>query len=83
MDAARALLVGGRATRHVERANLEARAVEWIILIVLVVLLLGALGPRAGWYGAASGVWDIVSLLVGILLIVWILDLLGIINVIG
>jgi hypothetical protein len=56
---------------------------EWIILIVLVVLLLGALGPRAGWYGASSGVWDIVSLLVGILLIVWILDLLGIINVIG
>jgi hypothetical protein len=56
---------------------------EWIILIVLVVLLLGSFGPRAGWYGAASGVWDIVSLLVGILLIVWILDLLGVINVIG
>jgi hypothetical protein len=57
--------------------------VEWIILIVLIVLLLGSVGPRAGWYGASSGVWDIVSLLFGILLLVWILDLLGIINVIG
>ena len=53
-------------------------AVEWIILIVLVVLLLGAVGPRAGWYGAAGGLWDILSLIVGIILLIWILRLLGI-----
>jgi hypothetical protein len=56
---------------------------EWIILIVLVVLLLAAVGPRAGYYGTASPVWDVLSLIVGIVLIVWLLDLLGIINVIG
>ena len=56
---------------------------EWIILIVLVVLLLAAVGPRAGYYGTASPIWDVLSLIVGIALIVWLLDLLGIINVIG
>jgi hypothetical protein len=56
---------------------------EWIIVIVLVVLLLAAVGPRAGYYGTASPVWDVLSLIVGIALIVWLLDLLGIINVIG
>jgi hypothetical protein len=51
---------------------------EWIVLIVLVVLLLAAFGPRAGWYGAASGVWDIIALIVAIVLVVWILRLLGV-----
>ena len=56
---------------------------EWIILIVLVVLLLGAVGPRAGYYGTANPIWDVLSLIIGIALIVWLLDLLGVINVIG
>jgi hypothetical protein len=51
---------------------------EWIVVIVLVVLLLGAFGPRAGWYGAASGLWDILSLIVAIVLVVWLLRLLGV-----
>jgi hypothetical protein len=57
--------------------------VEWIILIILVVLLLAAVGPRAGYYGTASPVLDVLSLLIVIGLILWILDLLGIINVFG
>lgn len=51
---------------------------EWIVLIVLVVLLLGAFGPRAGWYGAAGGLWDILTLVIGIILIVWLLRLFGV-----
>ena len=56
---------------------------EWIILIVLIVLLLGAVGPRAGYYGTASPLWDVLSAIIAIALIVWLLDLLGAINVIG
>ena len=52
---------------------------EWIILIVLVILLLGAVGPRAGWYGAAGVLWDVLSLIIVIALIVWILSLFGVI----
>jgi hypothetical protein len=55
--------------------------VEWIILIVLIVLLLGAVGPRAGYYGTASPVWDVLSLIIFIAVVVWLLDLLGIIAV--
>ncbi len=56
---------------------------EWIILIVLIILLLGAVGPRAGYYGTASPLWDVLSLIIAIALIVWLLDLFGVINVIG
>ena len=49
-----------------------------IILVVLIVLLLAAFGPRAGWYGAAGAIWDILALIIGIVLIVWILRLLGV-----
>lgn len=56
---------------------------DWIIIIVLVVLLLAALGPRAGWYGTASGLYDIVALILLIALVVWLLDLFGVINVFG
>ena len=51
---------------------------EWIIVIVLVLLLLGAVGPRAGWYGAASGLWDILSLIIVIALVLWLLNVLGV-----
>ena len=51
---------------------------EWIVLIVLVILLLGAAGPRAGWYGAGSALWDVLSLIVAIVLIVWVLRLLNV-----
>ena len=37
---------------------------EWIIVIVLVVLLLAAIGPRAGYYGTASPLYDVLSLLI-------------------
>ena len=56
---------------------------EWVILIVLIVLLLGAAGPRAGYYGTASSLWDVLSAIIAIALIVWVLDLLGVINVFG
>lgn len=49
-----------------------------VILIILVVLLLAAFGPRAGWYGAASGVWDIIAVVIGIILLIWLLRLLGV-----
>jgi hypothetical protein len=52
--------------------------VDIIILIVIVVLLLAALGPRAGWYGTAGAVWDILALIIGIVLVVWILNLVGV-----
>ena len=61
----------------------EPRTMEWIIVIVLVVLLLAAVGPRAGWYGAASGMFDILSLLVLIALVIWLLDVFGVIQVFG
>ena len=56
---------------------------DWIIIIVLVVLLLAALGPRAGWYGTASGLYDVVALILLILVVVWLLELFGVINVFG
>jgi hypothetical protein len=57
--------------------------VEWIIVIVLIVLLLAAVGPRAGYYGTASPIYDVLSLLILIGLVVFILDLFGIIEVFG
>ena len=51
---------------------------DWIIIIVLVVLLLAAVGPRAGFYGSAGVVWDLLSLIVAVILLVWILRLLGV-----
>lgn len=51
---------------------------EWIIIIVLVLLLLGAIGPRAGWYGAAGALWDILALIIFIALVVWLLNVLGV-----
>jgi hypothetical protein len=81
---------GGLAALHLHppalasaQARTGDRPVEWVILIVLVVLLLAALGPRGGYYGTASPLWDVLSLIIGIALIVWLLDLLGVINVIG
>jgi hypothetical protein len=56
---------------------------EWIIVIVLVVVLLAALAPRAGYYGTASPLYDVLSLLIALALIVFVLDLLGIIEVFG
>lgn len=54
--------------------------IGWIVLIVLVVLLLAAIGPRAGWYGTGGAVWDIVALIVLIALVVWLLNVFGVIN---
>lgn len=51
---------------------------EWIIVVVLVLLLLGAIGPRAGWYGAAGGLWDVLSLIILIALVIWLLRLFGV-----
>ena len=51
---------------------------EWIVLIVLVLLLVGAFGPRAGWYGTSSSLWDVLSVLILIVLAVWVLRLLGV-----
>lgn len=56
---------------------------EWIILVVLIVLLLAAVGPRAGYYGTASPLFDVLSLIIVIALILWLLDLFGVINVFG
>lgn len=56
---------------------------EWIVLVILVVLLLAAIGPRAGYYGTANPVWDLLSFLLLIGLVVWLLDLFGVINVFG
>jgi hypothetical protein len=56
---------------------------EWIIIIVLVLVLLAAIGPRAGYYGTASPLFDVLSLLIFIALIVFVLDLLGVIDVFG
>ena len=49
-----------------------------IILVVLIVLLLAAIGPRAGWYGTGGVLFDVLGLIVAIVLVVWILRLLGI-----
>lgn len=56
---------------------------EWVIVIVLVLLLLAAFGPRAGYYGTASPLYDILSFLILIALIVFVLDLFGVIEVFG
>lgn len=52
--------------------------VDLIIVIVLVVLLLAAVSPRAGWYGTSSALWDILSLIIFIAIIVFVLRLLGV-----
>ena len=54
---------------------------DWIIIIILVVLLLAALGPRAGWYGTASGLYDIVALILHVVLVFWLLEVLGVVDV--
>jgi hypothetical protein len=51
---------------------------EWLLVIVLVVLLLGATGPRAGWYGTTNVVWDLLGLIVLVILVIWILRILGV-----
>jgi hypothetical protein len=51
---------------------------DWLIIIVLVVLLLAAIGPRAGWYGAANAIWDVLALIVLIVLVVWLLRALNV-----
>ena len=51
---------------------------DWIIIVVLVVLLLAAVGPRAGFYGTASVLWDVLSLIVLIILVIWLLRLFGV-----
>jgi hypothetical protein len=51
---------------------------EWIVIIVLIVLLLGAFGPRAGWYGSANVVWDILGLILLLFLVYWFLRILGV-----
>jgi hypothetical protein len=44
---------------------------------------LAAVGPRAGYYGTASPLYDVLSLLILLGLIVFVLDLLGVIEVFG
>jgi hypothetical protein len=56
---------------------------EWIIIIVLVVLLLAAAGPRAGYYGTASPLYDVLSLLLLVGLVLFLLDLFGVIEIFG
>lgn len=51
---------------------------DLIIVIVLVVLLLAAISPRAGWYGTSSALWDILSLIIFIAILVFVLRLLGV-----
>lgn len=51
---------------------------DWIIVIVLVLLLLAAFGPRAGWYGTAGAIWDILALIILVALVIWLLRLLGV-----
>ncbi len=51
---------------------------DWLIVIIVVVLLLAAVGPRAGWYGTAGILWDIVSLILVVILIIWLLRLFGV-----
>jgi hypothetical protein len=48
-----------------------------LILLVLVLLLAGAFGPRAGWYGTAGVLWDVLSVILLLVLVVWLLRLLG------
>jgi hypothetical protein len=51
---------------------------DWVIIIVLVILLIAALGPRAGFYGTGGIVWDILSLIILIALVVFLLRLFGV-----
>lgn len=50
----------------------------WIIIIVLVVLLIAAIGPRAGFYGTGGAVWDILALIILIALVVFLLRAFGV-----
>jgi hypothetical protein len=49
-----------------------------IILVIVLILLVGAFGPRAGWYGTSSTLWDLLSVILFIVLVVWLLRLLGV-----
>jgi hypothetical protein len=69
---------GRRPIDEVAQTHKGDAAVDVILLIVLIVLLLGAVGPRAGWYGAASLLWDVISIIIFLVLLVWILRLLGV-----
>lgn len=56
----------------------EASKLELLIVIVVILLLLGSFGPRAGWYGTTGMLWDVVSLILFVVLIVVVLQLLGV-----
>jgi len=43
----------------------------------------GAVGPRAGYYGTASPIYDVLRLLILVGLVLFVLDLLGVIEVFG
>ena len=45
---------------------------------MLVVLLLAALGPRAGFYGGGGAVWDILALIILVALVVFLLRAFGV-----
>lgn len=50
----------------------------WIIIIVLVVLLIAAIGPRAGFYGTGGAVWDILALIILVALVLFLLRAFGV-----
>jgi hypothetical protein len=47
---------------------------ELIVLIVLILLLLGSFAPRAGYYGTASPVWDVLGLVIVVIIVVWLIN---------
>ena len=51
---------------------------EWVVLVALIVLLLASVGPRAGYYGTASPILDILGLVLVIIVVVWLLRMLGV-----
>jgi hypothetical protein len=59
-------------------ARRKEKTVDLLILIILIVLLIAAFGPRAGWYGGAGLLWDLLSLIIFIVVLVWLLRLLGV-----
>jgi hypothetical protein len=51
---------------------------EWIVLIVLVLLLVGAFAPRAGVYGTVNPIWDILGLVLLVVIVIWLLRIFGV-----